>query len=173
MEKSIPDWSLNTHWKYVLACSVAAFWPTWPRVHVALVLQRESKWCWTNIPTRSRRPVALTRFNIKFSTNNNTVFPRKSIINRHWQHTGAEIADSMGYGLDGLGSIPGRGKIVFSTAPRAALGPVQPPTQWVSGTLSPRVKRPRREADYSPPSVPWSRMVELYLHSSMSSRRSA
>jgi hypothetical protein len=28
----------------------------------------------------------------------------------------------------------------------------QPPTQWVPGTLFPRVKRPGREADHSPPS---------------------
>jgi hypothetical protein len=29
---------------------------------------------------------------------------------------------------------------------------IQPPIQWVPGTLSPRVKRPGREADHSPPS---------------------
>jgi hypothetical protein len=31
-------------------------------------------------------------------------------------------------------------------------GPTQPPIQWVPGTLSLGVKRPRREADHSPPS---------------------
>jgi hypothetical protein len=33
-----------------------------------------------------------------------------------------------------------------------ALGPTQPPIQWVAGTLSLGVKRPRREADHTPPS---------------------
>jgi hypothetical protein len=35
---------------------------------------------------------------------------------------------------------------------RTALGPTQPPNQWVPGALSLGVKRPRREADHSPPS---------------------
>jgi hypothetical protein len=48
-------------------------------------------------------------------------------------------------GLDSRGSIPGR----ESTASRPALGPIQPPIQWV---LSPAVKRQGREADHSPPS---------------------
>jgi hypothetical protein len=38
-----------------------------------------------------------------------------------------------GYRLDGRGSIPGREKRVFSTASRHALGPTQPPIQWVDG----------------------------------------
>jgi hypothetical protein len=32
---------------------------------------------------------------------------------------------------------------------RMVLDPTQPPTQWVPGALSLRVKRPEREADYS------------------------
>jgi hypothetical protein len=58
-----------------------------------------------------------------------------------------------GYGLDSRGSIPGRGKIsVLSTATIPALGPTQPPIQWIPGALSLGVKRPGREADHSPPS---------------------
>jgi hypothetical protein len=58
-----------------------------------------------------------------------------------------------GYGLDSWGSIPGRGKFsLFSIVSRLALGPTQPPIQWVLGTLSPGVKRPGRQADHSPPS---------------------
>jgi hypothetical protein len=38
---------------------------------------------------------------------------------------------------------------LFCTASRPALGPTQPPTQWVLWALSPTVKR---EADHSPPS---------------------
>jgi hypothetical protein len=55
-----------------------------------------------------------------------------------------------------IGSIPGGGGglgiSLFITASRTALGPTQPPIQWVPGTLSLGVKRPAREADHSPPS---------------------
>jgi hypothetical protein len=53
------------------------------------------------------------------------------------------------------GSIPGRsnvGVVFFATASRPILGPTQPPIQRGPGALSPRVKRPRREADNSLPS---------------------
>jgi hypothetical protein len=46
----------------------------------------------------------------------------------------------------------GLGIFLFTTASRMALGPTQPPIQWVPGFLSLRVKRPGREADHSPPS---------------------
>jgi hypothetical protein len=60
--------------------------------------------------------------------------------------------DRMRYGLDGRGSITGRGKIFhFSTASRPVLGSTQPPIQRVSGALSPGVKRPGREAYNSLP----------------------
>jgi hypothetical protein len=54
-----------------------------------------------------------------------------------------------------------------TTASRTALGPTQSPIQWVSGSLSLRVKRPEREADHSPPSsAEVKEWVKLYLHSS-------
>jgi hypothetical protein len=40
----------------------------------------------------------------------------------------------------------------FTTVSRLALGPTQPPIQWVPGTVSLGVKPPRREANHSPPS---------------------
>jgi hypothetical protein len=47
-----------------------------------------------------------------------------------------------------------------------ALGPTQHPIQWVPGTLSVGVKRPRREADHSVlSSAEFKQWVELYLHS--------
>jgi hypothetical protein len=44
------------------------------------------------------------------------------------------------------------GPFLFVTASRPALGPTQPPSLWVPGFLSSRVKRPGREADHWPPS---------------------
>jgi hypothetical protein len=39
----------------------------------------------------------------------------------------------------------------FSMSSRLALGPAEPPIQWIPGTLSPSVKWQGREADHSPP----------------------
>jgi hypothetical protein len=41
---------------------------------------------------------------------------------------------------------------LFTTASITALGPTQPPIQWVPGALNLGEKRPGREADHSPPS---------------------
>jgi hypothetical protein len=42
------------------------------------------------------------------------------------------VGIATGYGLDGLGSIPGRGKIfLFCTSSRPTLGSTKPPTQWI------------------------------------------
>jgi hypothetical protein len=59
----------------------------------------------------------------------------------------------------------GPGVFLFTTASRKALGPTQPPIQWVPGALSLWVKRPGREADHSSPSAEVKEYVELYLHS--------
>jgi len=37
---------------------------------------------------------------------------------------------------------------LFTTASRPALGPTQPPMQWVQGALSLGLKRPGHEADH-------------------------
>jgi hypothetical protein len=44
------------------------------------------------------------------------------------------------------------GIFLFTTASKPALGPTQPPIQWVPGVLFIGTKRPGREADHSPPS---------------------
>jgi hypothetical protein len=41
---------------------------------------------------------------------------------------------------------------LFAAASRPALGPIQPPAQWVAGAITPGIKRPVHEADHSPPS---------------------
>jgi hypothetical protein len=63
----------------------------------------------------------------------------------------------------------------FTTVYRRALGPTQPPIQWVPGALSLGVKWPGREADHSPPSMAEVKeCAELYLHSpNMTSWRGA
>jgi hypothetical protein len=67
------------------------------------------------------------------------------------QHISVGIAT--GYGEDGQGLIPERGKIfLFSIESSPALGPTQPTVQWVQWDISPGVKTPGREADHSSPS---------------------
>jgi hypothetical protein len=59
------------------------------------------------------------------------------------------------YRLERSGFDPRQGQRIFPLASvsRLALGPTQPPVQWVPGVLSPGVKaRPGRDADHSPPS---------------------
>jgi hypothetical protein len=61
---------------------------------------------------------------------------------------------ALGYGLDGRGfeSWQRLGIFLFTTVPIPALGPTQPPIQWVPWALSLGLKWPEREADHSPPS---------------------
>jgi hypothetical protein len=62
------------------------------------------------------------------------------------------------------GSISGRSKkfFLFSINSRPSLRSTLPPIQWTPEAVSPRVKRPGREADQSSPS---STEIQLYLHS--------
>jgi hypothetical protein len=61
-----------------------------------------------------------------------------------------------------------------TTASRTALGPTQPPIQWVPRALTLGVKWPGREADHSlPSSAEVKEWVELYLHANTSSWRGA
>jgi hypothetical protein len=58
------------------------------------------------------------------------------------------------------------GIFLFTTASRTALGPTQPPIQWVPEVLSLGVKRAGSEADNLPPSgAEVKECVELYLNS--------
>jgi hypothetical protein len=65
----------------------------------------------------------------------------------------------------GFDSRLGQGIFLFTTASRTALGPTQPPIQWLPEALSLGIKRTGREADHSPPSIAEVKeWVELYLH---------
>jgi hypothetical protein len=72
----------------------------------------------------------------------------------HW--TGGWVCPRSGWEADtyinGFDSQRGLEICLFNTASRTAMGPTQPPTQWVAGALSLGVKWPGREADHSPPS---------------------
>jgi hypothetical protein len=62
---------------------------------------------------------------------------------------------STGWTTGRSGFDPRQGQRIFPLASvsRLALGPTQPPVQWVPGVLSPGVEaRPGRDADHSPPS---------------------
>jgi hypothetical protein len=68
-------------------------------------------------------------------------------------------------GVLGFDFQRGRGIFLFTTASKTALGPTQPPIQWVPGALSLEVKRPGSVADHSlPSSAEVKECVELYLH---------
>jgi hypothetical protein len=81
------------------------------------------------------------------------------------------VGIAMGYmgwtiGVLGFDSLRGLGIFIFTTVSRTALGPTQPPIQWVPWALSLGVKRTGRKADHSPPSsAEVKEWVELYLYS--------
>jgi hypothetical protein len=50
--------------------------------------------------------------------------------------------------MEGFDSRRGLGIFLFTTASRTALGPTQPPIQWLPGALSLGVKWLGREADH-------------------------
>jgi hypothetical protein len=64
----------------------------------------------------------------------------------------------------GRSSSPGRVKnFIFSTLSRPALGSTQAHIQWVTEALSPGVKRPGHEADYSPPTTAEVKKQWIYI----------
>jgi len=90
----------------------------------------------------------------------------------------AQSAERLGYRVDDRGSKFPAGEtmelFLCATTSRPALGPTQPPTQWVTGTLTPGSKRPWHEVDHSPPSSAEVKNAWSYISSpNMSSWRGA
>jgi hypothetical protein len=69
-----------------------------------------------------------------------------------WYFTMKIAATGWKIGVLGFDSRWGLGIFLFSTASGTALGPTQPPIQWIPGILSLGIKQSGREADHSPPS---------------------
>jgi hypothetical protein len=70
-------------------------------------------------------------------------------------------------GRPGFDYRQGQGVLPFSTMSSSALGPTQPPIQWELASISPGVKQPGVKLATYLHLVPISRMVELYLHSTI------
>jgi len=66
-------------------------------------------------------------------------------------------------GWSGFKSQQGLEIFLFDTMSRLALGPTQPPIQWVPGALSLGVKQLGHEADHSPSHEEVKECMELYL----------
>jgi hypothetical protein len=66
----------------------------------------------------------------------------------------SSVGIALSYRLDdrGFDSRQGLGTFLSTTVSRPALGPTQPPIQWLSEALSLGLKRPGSENDHSPPS---------------------
>jgi hypothetical protein len=76
------------------------------------------------------------------------------------------ITTPTGYDLNGRGiggQFRATARFFLSSAnPRLALRPNKPSVQQATGTVSPGLSRPGREADYSPPSTPEVKNAWIY-----------
>jgi hypothetical protein len=63
----------------------------------------------------------------------------------------ASIVTRLRAGQWGFDSWQGQRSFLFATASRPILGPTQPPMQWISGPVSPGIKRSGRGAEHLSP----------------------
>jgi hypothetical protein len=117
-------------------------------------------------PTSSSTPASSwfilhNRFRHSFISHSlQMIYPPLSIFNYFifypflFRSRDSAVGIATGWTAEGRSSNPGRGKIfLLSTSSRLALGPTQPPTEWVLGATFPVVKRSGREAVHSPSST--------------------
>jgi hypothetical protein len=86
------------------------------------------------------------------------------ILILHYLSSGSRDSDSLRVGRPkSRSSSPGRFKnFLFFMSSRPPLGSTQPPIKWVPGSLPPRVKRPGRSANHSPPASAEVKKVWIY-----------
>jgi hypothetical protein len=70
---------------------------------------------------------------------------------KQWLHSSVRTVTRLRDGRPGFDSRYGQGVFLFTTASKTTLEPTQPPIQWLPGALSPRIKRPGREVNHTPP----------------------
>jgi hypothetical protein len=66
----------------------------------------------------------------------NSIYEVQIMIHICIPYRDTSVGMATGYAMDGRGSIPDRGTIFLFTASIPALGPTQPPIQWVLVALS-------------------------------------
>jgi hypothetical protein len=91
----------------------------------------------------------------------------EEILDILYKSRDSAVSIMTGYGLNdqrGRSSSPGGGKNFYSSiSSRPALRLTGPPIQWEPEALSPRVMRPGREADHSPPTSAEVKKTWVYI----------
>jgi hypothetical protein len=117
------------------------------------------------LPVRSSALLWYQIFNCWEFVNSDTLYDLCEISISTSRDSSVSIALGYGLGDRGFDSLQGLGIFLFTTVSRAALGPTQPPIQWVPGALSLEINQSGREADQShPSSAEVKKCVVLYLH---------
>jgi hypothetical protein len=129
------------------------------------ILRHALNWIWSGPYLSLKRPVVSENSKymryvpqrLHFRQNTNFIYSFLKLQHFLYRAVIAQLvyrwATGWTIGVLGFDSRRGLGFFLFSTASRTALGPTQPPIQWVPGALSLGVKRPGRKADHSPPSA--------------------
>jgi hypothetical protein len=102
---------------------------------------------------------------LKMACDLEVVQPNKTLSTYGRWGSAVGITNRLRAGWSSRGFIPDKGRSFLYNI-HTPLGPTQPPLQWVSGALFPRIKRQRRQDDCSPPFSAQVKM-ELYIHSNI------
>jgi hypothetical protein len=129
----------------------------------------ETRFSIYNLEMQSKFTLHIQKFYVRMTSHSTDLYSWDTLwswllINFASRDSAVSIATT--YEVDnkkGRNSSPSRVKnFLFSTSSRPDLAFIQLPSQWVSGALSPAVKRPGREADHSPPSTAEVKKTRIY-----------